>query len=503
MKRKTWIFLLLIIGLLVILTSSCKKDDNKNNPILTTAIVSNITQTTASCGGNITSDGGAEVTARGVCWSTNQTPTVADSKTTDGTGVGSFISNITGLTANTTYYMRAYATNSAGTGYGNKISFTTGVTVVLPIVTTAIVTAITQTMATSGGNVISDGGAIVSVRGVCWSTSPNPITTCSHTTNGAGTGSFVSNITELTANTTYYMRAYATNSAGTGYGDDITFTTAVVVLPAVTTTIATAITQTTATCGGNVTNEGGGFVTERGVCWNISPNPTIFNKHMANGTGIGGFTISITELSTNTTYYAKAYARNSAGISYGNEISFRTFAITVQYRLNNGETPKQIFDSEMPLDSLYGKTWCGGLIFYLNTATGTGLVAAPHASSAGGKWYNGSFIITGATDTVIGTGQTNTTKIVLAQGSYGTYVALQCYNLSYNGYSDWFLPSKDELNAMYTNLKLKGFGNFDPWFYWSSSEIDADLAWARDFSNGSYNHLYKNSDCSMRAVRSF
>lgn len=94
-------------------------------PVLTTADVTEITQTTAECGGTITSDGGAPVTARGVCWSTNPTPTVADNTTTDGTGMGSFTSSITGLAAQTAYFVRAYATNSAGTGYGNVHQFST------------------------------------------------------------------------------------------------------------------------------------------------------------------------------------------------------------------------------------------------------------------------------------------------------------------------------------------------------------------------------------------
>jgi uncharacterized protein (TIGR02145 family) len=94
-------------------------------PVLTTAGVSAITQTTAQSGGTITSDGGAAVTVRGVCWSTGPSPTIADSKTTDGTGTGSFTSSLTGLTAGTPYYVRAYATNSAGTGYGSSEPFTT------------------------------------------------------------------------------------------------------------------------------------------------------------------------------------------------------------------------------------------------------------------------------------------------------------------------------------------------------------------------------------------
>ena len=103
--------------------TNCKED--ATIPVVSTNEVTAVTDTTATSGGVISSDGGANVTARGVCWSTSQNPTIADNKTTDGTGTGSFTSAITGLTANTTYYVRAYATNSAGTGYGSEMSFTT------------------------------------------------------------------------------------------------------------------------------------------------------------------------------------------------------------------------------------------------------------------------------------------------------------------------------------------------------------------------------------------
>ncbi len=142
MKNQTKfpILTLLLMGIVILLTNSCEKDDeddndNNNNrptvqiPVITTTAVSNITLTSANSGGNITSDGGSTITARGVCWSTNQTPTIADNKTSDGTGAGSFTSNITGIYANTTYYVRAYATNSAGTGYGSAMSFSTPMTV--------------------------------------------------------------------------------------------------------------------------------------------------------------------------------------------------------------------------------------------------------------------------------------------------------------------------------------------------------------------------------------
>ena len=132
-KRNFLIYSLLLMGVLLVFTSSCKKNDDDVNggeiPVLTTSAVTDITQTNAISGGNITSDGGATVSVRGVCWSKNENPTIADSKTTDGTGAGSFTSNITGLSTGTIYYVRAYATNSSGTGYGSAMSFTTqGVT---------------------------------------------------------------------------------------------------------------------------------------------------------------------------------------------------------------------------------------------------------------------------------------------------------------------------------------------------------------------------------------
>jgi len=193
-------------------------------PTLTTTAVSSIAASTASSGGNISTDGGSPVTARGVCWNTTGSPTTADSKTTNGSGTGSFISSLTGLTAVNTYYVRAYAANSVGTAYGNEVSFTT-VAVELATLTTTAVTNITTMAASSGGDISSDGGASVTARGVCWNTTGSPTTADSKTTNGSGTGSFISSLTGLTAGTTYYVRSYATNIVGTAYGDQVSFTT--------------------------------------------------------------------------------------------------------------------------------------------------------------------------------------------------------------------------------------------------------------------------------------
>ena len=192
---------------------------------VTTASITNITETTAKAGGTVTNDGNAAVTERGVCISTVSNPTTSNTKITAGSGTGSFTCNLTGLQANTTYYVRAYAVNSKGTAYGEQVSFTTNKTVVLPTVTTSTVTQITQTTAVAGGNVTADGNASVTERGVCIATVSNPTTSNTKITAGSGTGSFTCNLTGLQANTTYYVRAYAVNSKGTAYGSQVSFTT--------------------------------------------------------------------------------------------------------------------------------------------------------------------------------------------------------------------------------------------------------------------------------------
>ena len=194
-------------------------------PVVTTAEVTDITISSATCGGEITFDGNVAVTARGVCWSTSPNPTIEkDNKINNGSGTGSFTSYMSGLQDGTTYYVRAYATNEKGTSYGEEKSFAT-LKKVLPTVTTNTVTNIKATTATCGGYVSSDGNGTVTARGICWSTKPNPTISDSKTTDGSGTGSYTSYLSNLAYQTTYYVRAYATNEKGTSYGEQKSFTT--------------------------------------------------------------------------------------------------------------------------------------------------------------------------------------------------------------------------------------------------------------------------------------
>ncbi|HKK41374.1 MAG TPA: hypothetical protein VJ963_03110, partial [Bacteroidales bacterium] len=291
-------------------------------PVLSTVAVTDVTRTTATSGGSISTNGGASITSSGVCWGTSHNPTASGSHTSDGTTSGTFASHLSGLTPGTHYYLRAYATNSAGTGYGDEASFTTNP--ILPAtLTTSAITSVTSTSAVSGGNITDDGGGSITGRGICWSTSSFPDLSDQSTGSGTGTGSFSANMTGLMPGTTYHVRAYATNSAGTSYGNDLNFSTPAV-LPAITTMEAWSITRTTASTGGNILSNGGSAVTASGICYGISHNPSVSGQHTSDGSSGGTFSSSLTDLTPGTVYYARAYATNIVGTSYGGEITFTT-----------------------------------------------------------------------------------------------------------------------------------------------------------------------------------
>jgi phosphodiesterase/alkaline phosphatase D-like protein len=292
---------------------------------VTTQAVTNVTQTTATANGNITDLGVPNPTEHGVCWSISTSPTISDSKTEEGAVAvtGAFTSNITGLSAGTMYYVRAYATNLAGTVYGSQVSFTS---YDVPIVTTQAVTIIATTTATGNGNVTDLGVPNPTEHGVCWNTGGTPTLADSKTEDGAvsGTGAFTSDITSLSAGTMYYVRAYAINAAGTVYGSEVSFTT--LKLAGVTTEAITNITSITFTANGTITDLGIPNPTSYGICLNTSGSPTLANfvtdKGAASATG--AFTSDITSLVPNTTYYVRAYATNEAGTIYGADMSCTT-----------------------------------------------------------------------------------------------------------------------------------------------------------------------------------
>ena len=309
----------------------------------------------------------------------------------------------------------------------------------------------------------------------------NPTTSDTKTQLGSAVvGSYTSNMTGLSANTTYYVRAYATNSAGTSYGSQQTFATASPNVPTVTTSSISAITGNSATGGGNVASDGGASVTTRGVCWSTSQNPTTSNSVSASGYGTGSFSCSLNGLDPMTTYYVRAYATNSSGTGYGNQISFTT--------IHN-----------------IGEAFGGGVIFYLDGTGLHGLIAATtdQASDNNIEWgCNGTS--TGANGTAIGTGMQNTNLIISICTTSGIAARL-CSDLVLNGYSDWYLPSKDELTLMVSKASMINMSTTCCHWYWSSSEVDASAAWmVISFSGGGSQQSIKTASASwVRAIRSF
>jgi hypothetical protein len=419
MKRTFLIYPAIATMVILISTVACKKEATL--PELSTASISNITATTATSGGSITSDGGAAITSSGVCWSIKANPTVSDSKTSENADKGQFVSNITGLTGGTTYHVRAYAVNSVGTSYGTDVSFftlgqapssvtvaasnvsTTGVTLNGTVnpnylsttvsfeygLTTSYGQTISATQSPVTGNNIANASADVSglTAGTTYhfriktvnslgtvygsdmtftTLGQAPTATTQAATNVTGSGVTLNGIvnanylstavtfeygtstnygssatatqspvtgntntnvnaiiTGLTQGTTYHFRVKAVNSLGTANGSDLVFTT--LNIPTLSTKTPANVTYNAAKSGGNITSDGGAAVTSRGVCWSTNPNPTIALTTKTNdGAGTGIYSSSLTGLSPNTLYYVRAYATNSVGTAYGNQVTLTT-----------------------------------------------------------------------------------------------------------------------------------------------------------------------------------
>jgi hypothetical protein len=191
----------------------------QTNPRIRTLGMTNVTLNTATVNAEVDYTGSTTVTERGVCFGVDVAPTVNNSFQTAGSGAGSFTTQLTNLSAGTTYHVRAYAKMGGTYIYGNELTFTMARQ---PSVNTAEVNNITATSALCGGT-ISECGQNVTAKGLCWGTSSSPTISGSHSYDGTGTGSFTGILTDLTEGTTYYVRAYATTAAGTVYGNQRSF----------------------------------------------------------------------------------------------------------------------------------------------------------------------------------------------------------------------------------------------------------------------------------------
>jgi hypothetical protein len=297
--------------------------------IISTSTISGISTNSAMVEAELEIQAGINITAKGICYGTSSEPLVSGSKTNEGTNISNFNSALSGLTAGSQYYARAYVTLSSGiTYYGNEVNFTTATSASFVCSTNTINNvgiAVESYQGTVGGTVTGTG--TISSRGVCYGLTPNPMISGSKLVIGSGMGSFSANLGSLLVDKKYYYRTYATNSSGiTVYGPQLSIYFA----STITTTPITNIQANSASTGGFIPNPLAGTVTARGVCYSVSPNPTIANSKTTNGTGVGTFTSTLNGLTINTKYYVRAFATLSSGTTYyGNQQIFNTFQLGV------------------------------------------------------------------------------------------------------------------------------------------------------------------------------
>ena len=315
MKKQPDLWLIVFSLALSIYISGCRKEA----PVLTTDPVINITGTTAEAGGKITFNGRSPVASSGICWDTLENPTISSLKIADSVAKKQFLITIKELLPNTTYYLKAYAINGVGIGYGGQVSFTTQPSI--PVLKTSDVSEISDKSVTSGGVILASGGLPVINLGVCWDTVANPTTACPKTADSVANREFISYIRGLKPNKSYYLRAYATNSMGTAYGEEKEFKTTKIP-PLVTTVTITDKFLYSASCSVTINSDGGSKIIEYGVVWNTKPDPTTANSKANKPYARGKFRMK--DLKAGTTYYARSYAINSEGTGYGKTKSFRT-----------------------------------------------------------------------------------------------------------------------------------------------------------------------------------
>ena len=316
MRRIFNVNLLAIACALLLFFSGCKQEI----AIVITSPATKIGAMTAVCGGKITFEGQPKFTSYGICWDTKANPTITKIRTAhNGIISGQFENALSGLTPKTIYFVRAYATNSAGTAYGEQVSFTT--TISVPVVITSFISDITFNSATVGSIILFNGGSNIRNYGICWDTLPHPTIATLKTVDSFETDVFLGHLSGLKSNKSYFIRAYATNSAGTAYGEEKTFTT-IKGKPSLITTIILDISLNAANCGMKIISDGGSDITEHGICWNTKTDPTIDNSKTTKSYAPGKF--RMTGLNPSTQYYVRAYATNSTGTGYGTLLSFRT-----------------------------------------------------------------------------------------------------------------------------------------------------------------------------------
>ena len=294
-------------------------------PTVETTAVDKISGTKAEASGKVTSNGGESLSSYGFAYGKSSSPSIEDNKWEVGTKdvEDEFKGLISGLDTSTKYYVRAYATNVRGTSYGVNKDFTT--TNGLPGVTTVSTDSINGNSAFIKGKIDDNGGSATTSYGFAYAETANPTIDGFKIEVGTdGSGEYGGKIKSLKKSTKYYVKAYATNANGTSYGEQLNFTTTDG-MPKVNTVGSRDIVGTKATATGTIIDNGGEALTSYGFVYSTDQNPTISGTKLEVGKDTtGGYSGLITGLNTETKYYYRAYATNSAGSAYGSELSFTT-----------------------------------------------------------------------------------------------------------------------------------------------------------------------------------
>jgi formylglycine-generating enzyme required for sulfatase activity len=290
---------------------------NNGIPIVRTGEVSNIHSKTVDAGGQLITDGGARLTEYGICYSEDPDPDLND-LLSFGRGEANYTIELDRLVPFTKYYSRAFAKNKFETSYGKLKEFeTTGP----PTVKTGTPGRITVSSIEMSIEVVEDGGHEVTDAGICYSMLRNPTFDTNVSSFGKGTGKFDDVVENLDPGTNYYLRAYAMNSEGVSYGDEMLLFTKIGIAE-VASAGASDIDYSSVTINGNVTDDGGLDVLERGVAWDTVPRPTVNNNYAVVEGDIGEYSYTITGLTTGKKYYARAYTRNERGYVYADPVEF-------------------------------------------------------------------------------------------------------------------------------------------------------------------------------------
>ncbi len=379
--------LIRIIGVLLLLTA-CKKDEVQL-PQLFTARITDIKASTAKGGGKITFDGGDAITACGLCFGLEHNPAIDKNKTSDTLYHAVFNSNLKNLVSDTVYYVRAYALNSAGIAYGKEVTFRT-LKKTLSAVTTKDPVEITSGAFKAEAEITNDGRGVISACGFCWDVKENPTLAGSKSTNTLTGNLFALVVDGLIPEMTYYIRAYATNEMGTSYGNQVVVKT--LPIAQFSTFTITPTTYSTMTASATITTDYGTDITERGFCWAVGNDPVITNGNTSVGKGTGNYSSEITQLTSSTVYFVRAYARNKYGIKYSISQATRTPIKPGTVVDASGNVYKCI--------SIGNQTWMGAdlktakyrngdiIPGYVNNTSTVGNVTTYYTNPNYGKFYN-------------------------------------------------------------------------------------------------------------------